>query len=101
MLQPKINSQQDIGLVKNGNMLLYTEKQLDEAWRFDCKKRSQRGTNWLPREQYRDIFEAVLDMQIEDLNPTVQALLQDVDIAIPKEMMDSIQDAIDIDLDHD
>jgi hypothetical protein len=82
-------------------MLLYTEKQLDEAWRFDCKKRSQRGLNWLPREQYRDIFEAVLDLDNEHLTPAVQALVQDIDIAIPQEMLDTIQDAIDIDFDHD
>ncbi len=42
-------------------MIIYTEANLDLAWREDCKFRASIGEEWLEREEYRRRFEAELD----------------------------------------
>jgi hypothetical protein len=79
-------------------MILYTEAQLDDAWRYDCKIRASKGKPWIAREQYRELFEALLDLQIDTLSPEVQDLVRDIQIHIPQQMIDSIQAIIDTEL---
>tara|TARA_X000001382_G_scaffold2013_1_gene2413 strand:- start:99 stop:335 length:237 start_codon:yes stop_codon:yes gene_type:complete len=42
-------------------MLLYTEKQLDIAYRIDCKARTNLSHPWLLREQFRPMYEGLLE----------------------------------------
>jgi len=72
---------------------------LDFAWRHDCKIRSGKDKPWIHREEYRNLFETLLDLEIASLHPTIQDAVKDYDIEIPNEMMDSIQDAINLELD--
>ena len=49
-------------------MILYTEANLDLAWREDCKFRAKINEPWLEREEYRRRFEAELDDYIAGLS---------------------------------
>lgn len=42
-------------------MLLYTEKQLDVAYRIDCKARTQCNEAWVTREEFRPLYEDLLE----------------------------------------
>ena len=42
-------------------MLLYTEKQLDVAYRIDCKARTKCSEAWVTREDFRPLYEDLLE----------------------------------------
>ena len=42
-------------------MLLYTEKQLDVAYRIDCKARTTLNHPWILREDFRPMYEGLLE----------------------------------------
>jgi len=42
-------------------MLLYTEKQLDVAYRIDCKARTRCNEAWVTREDFRPLYEDLLE----------------------------------------
>jgi len=42
-------------------MLLYTEKQLDKAYRIDCKARTKAGLAWILREDFRPLYENLIE----------------------------------------
>ena len=42
-------------------MLLYTEKQLDVAYRIDCKARTKCNEAWVQREDFRPLYEDLLE----------------------------------------
>ena len=42
-------------------MLLYTEKQLDKAYRIDCKARTKCNEPWVQREDFRPLYENLLE----------------------------------------
>ena len=42
-------------------MLLYTEKQLDVAYRIDCKARTKSNEPWITIEDFRPIYEDLLE----------------------------------------
>jgi hypothetical protein len=42
-------------------MLLYTEKQLDVAYRIDCKARTRCNEAWITREDFRPLYEDLLE----------------------------------------
>ena len=42
-------------------MLLYTEKQLDVAYRIDCKARTTLNHPWILREDFRLMYEGLLE----------------------------------------
>ena len=42
-------------------MLLYTEKQLDVAYRIDCKARTKCNEAWVAREDFRPLYEDLLE----------------------------------------
>ena len=42
-------------------MLLYTEKQLDIAYRIDCKARTRCNEPWLKREDFRPLYEDLIE----------------------------------------
>jgi len=46
------------------NYMWYTEKQLEEFWQYDCKKRAKEDRPWLKMEDYRDLFEIWLDAKV-------------------------------------
>ena len=42
-------------------MLLYTEKQLDQAYRIDCKARTKSNLPWIKREEFRPLYETLIE----------------------------------------
>jgi len=42
-------------------MLLYTEKQLDKAYRIDCKARTKSNEAWVTREEFRPLYEMLIE----------------------------------------
>ena len=66
-------------------MIIYTEANLDLAWREDCKFRASIGEEWLEREEYRRRFETELDEYIAGLKH-----IDDFDIIVPKWITDTI-----------
>ena len=42
-------------------MLLYTEKQLDTAYRIDCKARTRSNLPWIKREEFRPLYEDLVE----------------------------------------
>jgi hypothetical protein len=42
-------------------MLLYTEKQLDKAYRIDCKARTLSNEPWIQREDFRPLYEDLIE----------------------------------------
>lgn len=45
-------------------MMLYTEKQLQEFWHYDCKMRTRNDMPWIPIEEFRIRFESWLDDKV-------------------------------------
>ena len=41
-------------------LLLYTENQLEDSYKEDCKERSSINLPWLTLEDYRDFYEETL-----------------------------------------
>jgi len=68
-------------------MLLYTEKQLDTAYRIDCKARTQNGGAWIQREDFRPIYERIIELYMKDEN---YLFVEDV----PDWVADSINDLL-------
>jgi len=42
-------------------MLLYTEKQMDVAYRIDCKARTKSNLPWIKREEFRPLYETLVE----------------------------------------
>jgi hypothetical protein len=42
-------------------MLLYTEKQLEKAYRIDCKARTKTNEAWITIEEFRPLYEDLLE----------------------------------------
>lgn len=72
-------------------MILYSENQLDEAWQYDCKQRSLKDRHWIARSVYENLFVHYLENIVNGEE------LINLDIHIPPEMLDSIDEAIEFD----
>ena len=46
-------------------MLLYLEKDLDRAYRLDCKARSKSNEPWITREQFRSLYEDLINLHLQ------------------------------------
>ena len=42
-------------------MLLYTETQLEQAYKIDCKARTKVGEKWITLEEFRPLYEDLLE----------------------------------------
>ncbi len=76
-------------------LILYTEENLDYAWRYDCKQRTKDNLAWLHREEFRYHFEKYLDTLLAGQNPEHYMLIK---IYIPKQILDDIQTIIDTEI---
>ena len=70
-------------------MIIYTETNLDLAWREDGKFRTKIGEQWLKREEYCRRFEEELVEYIGGLKQ-----VEEIDIIIPKWITDKIDSKI-------
>jgi hypothetical protein len=72
-------------------MILYREKDLDEAYKIDCKARTRHNIPWIKREEFRKIYEDLMDLYMIQLNPSQLSELHD----IPEVLLDSLNKIID------
>ena len=66
-------------------MLLYLEKDLDRAYRLDCKARSKCNEPLITREQFRSLYEDLINLHLEKAEQE-DILIDDV----PEWVLDSI-----------
>ena len=71
-------------------MLLYTEKQLDKAYRIDCKARTRFNEPWVKREDFRPLYEDLLESYMIAYNED-NILGAD----IPEYLIDSVNDLLE------
>ncbi len=71
-------------------MLLYTEKQLDKAYKIDCKARTRCNEPWIQREDFRPLYENLLESYMI-------AYSEDdiLGIDIPEYLIDSVNDLLE------
>jgi hypothetical protein len=65
-------------------LILYREKDLDEAYKIDCKARTRHNIPWVKREEFMDLY-------MIQLNPSQLSELHD----IPEVLLDSLNKIID------
>ena len=46
---------------------MYLEDDLDRAYRIDCKLRSKTNLAWLKREEFRKVYEELLNAHLEGM----------------------------------
>ncbi len=68
-------------------MILYREKDLDAAYRIDCKARTRNNMPWVKREEFRTIYEDLMDLYMIQLSPTQLLEVED----IPETVLDSLK----------
>ena len=71
-------------------MLLYTEKQLDVAYRIDCKARTKSNEPWVKREEFRPLYETLLEAYMKAFNAD-DVLVKD----IPTYLIDSVNELLE------
>ena len=71
-------------------MLLYTEKQMDVAYRIDCKARTKSGLAWILREEFRPLYETLVEAFMVAYNED-HPLADDV----PDYLLDAVNDLLE------
>ena len=71
-------------------MLLYTEKQLDIAYKIDCKARTKSNEPWVKREDFRPLYETLLEAYMKAFNED-DVLVKD----IPTYLIDSVNELLE------
>lgn len=71
-------------------MILYREKDLDKAYRIDCKSRTRHNMPWIKREEFRTIYEDLMEIYMIQLNPKQLSELED----IPESLLESLNNII-------
>ena len=46
-------------------MLLYLEKDLDNAYQIDCKERTKKDKPWIKREDFRGVYEELITLYLQ------------------------------------
>ena len=71
-------------------MLLYTEKQLDSAYRVDCRARTLCNEPWILRESFRLIYETIVEIYMKEHGED-----KVFDSEAPEYLLDSVNDLIE------
>jgi len=46
---------------------MYLEEDLDRAYRIDCKLRTKQDLSWIKREEFRKVYEEMLDAHLRGM----------------------------------
>ena len=76
--------------MESTRMILYTEKQLDNAYRLDCKARAKVNEPWITREQFRSLYEDLITIHMEKAEKE-ELILEDV----PEWVINSIDELLE------
>tara|TARA_B100001778_G_C18548165_1_gene611696 strand:- start:916 stop:1158 length:243 start_codon:yes stop_codon:yes gene_type:complete len=67
-------------------MILYREKDLDRAYKIDCRCRTKNNSPWIKREEFRTIYEDLMELYMLGLD---NELLEEDDA--PEFIVDSLE----------
>ena len=73
-------------------MLLYRESDLDSAWHIDCKARTKQDIPWLPREDFRDVYERLVEFHI---NKALKEKVLQLDGDVPEWVQIAVESTLD------
>ena len=48
-------------------LIMYLEEDLDRAYRIDCKLRTKQDLAWVKREEFRKVYEEMLDAHLRGM----------------------------------
>ena len=48
-------------------LIMYLEEDLDRAYRIDCKLRTKQDLEWIKREEFRKVYEEMLDAHLRGM----------------------------------
>tara|TARA_R110000751_G_scaffold48633_1_gene108185 strand:+ start:255 stop:527 length:273 start_codon:yes stop_codon:yes gene_type:complete len=51
--------------MKEIKMLLYLETELDDAYKIDCKERTNKDKPWIKRESFRSLYENLIELYLK------------------------------------
>jgi len=68
-------------------LVLYRESDLDKAYKIDCKARSRNNMPWIKREDFRKIYEDLMDLYMIQLSPRQLLEVEE----IPEVVLDSLK----------
>tara|TARA_R110002012_G_scaffold289213_2_gene482194 strand:- start:333 stop:578 length:246 start_codon:yes stop_codon:yes gene_type:complete len=72
-------------------MILYREKDLDEAYKIDCKARTRNNMPWVKREEFRTIYEDLMDFYMIQLSPRELLEVEE----LPESLLNSLKNILD------
>ncbi len=79
-------------------LILYRERDLDEAYRIDCKARTKGDEPWIRREEFRNIYEALLDTYFTNsVEKKLERKEQDVAEYVIEQVNKALERTIDFD----
>jgi len=54
-------------LLTDDILIMYLEEDLDRAYRIDCKLRTKQDLAWVKREEFRKVYEEMLDAHLRGM----------------------------------
>jgi len=54
-------------LLTDDILIMYLEEDLDRAYRIDCKLRTKQDLAWIKREEFRKVYEEMLDAHLKGM----------------------------------
>ena len=79
-------------------LILYRESDLDEAYRIDCRARTKGNEPWIKREDFRNIYEALLDTYFtKSIENKLEKKEQDVSEYVIEQVNKALERTIDFD----
>ena len=84
-------------------MLLYTEEDLDRAYKLDCKERTKQDKPWVTRSDFRDIYEELIEVYLDqvDHETLINMSMQDIPMWVIEEVENTLQNKIIIETEDD
>lgn len=79
-------------------LILYRERDLDEAYKIDCRARTRGNEPWIKREDFRNIYEALLDTYFTNsVEKKLEKKEQDVAEYVIEQVNKALERTIDFD----
>jgi len=84
-------------------MLLYLEKDLDNAYQIDCKERTKKDKPWVKREEFRELYENLIDLYLQkaEEHVFVDISLEELPGWVMGEVERTLQSEIEISIEDD
>ena len=81
-------------------MLLYTEEDLDRAYKLDCKERAKQDKPWITHSDFRDVYEELIEVYLDQVdNETLD--IDNIPSWVIEEVENTLQNKIIIETDDD